>query len=201
MGKQGIVILLVFGIAATALADTTVYDNEADFLVAIEGGGGFLLEDFDGYVYGGFTGYTLQLGPQDGYAGLISCDPSSDYLWSGDGNMSTQSATSKLHVDFNGEPTYSTAGWFFPTDISGYYMAGEGIDIELSNGFEYHFDPPNGTTFRGFVADDPFDWVKIDAPYTSSPAWPTMDHYYIDSPEPASLSLLALGALALLRRR
>jgi len=201
MGKQGIAILLVFGMAATALADTTVYDNEAEFLVAIEGGGGYLLEDFDGYYYGGFTGYTLQLGPQDGYAGLISCDPSSDYLWSGDGNMSTQGAVTKLHVDFNGEPTYSTAGWFFPTDISGYYMPGEGIDIELSNGFEYHFNPPNGTTFRGFVADEPFDWIKIDAPYTSSPAWPTMDHYYIDSPEPASLSLLALGALALLRRR
>jgi len=187
--------------AATALADTTVYDNEADFLAAIEGGGGFLLEDFDGYVYGGFTGYTLQLGPENGYAGLISCDPSDDYLWSGDGNMSTQAAGSKLHVDFNGEPTLSTAGWFFPGDIWGYYIPGEGIDIELSNGFEYHFDPPNTTTFRGFVADEPFDWIKIDAPYTSDPAWPTMDHYYIDSPEPASLSLLALGALALLRRR
>jgi hypothetical protein len=187
--------------AASAYA-ATVYTNEADFLAAIAGGGGYMLEDFNGYTYGSFTGYTLQLGPQNGYAGLLKAEGGANsFLWSGYGDMSTNSALDYLRTDFNGNPTYSVGGYFYPTDISGYFVVGMGVVIDLSDGTHYTFTPQSKTEFRGFVSSVPLTWMKNDAPDSTSYYWPTMDHYYIDSPEPASLGLLALGALALLRRR
>ena len=61
----------VLGVASLATAGTTVYENEADFLAAI---GDYLLEDFDGYSYGSYTEYTLDIGPQNGYSGTISAE-------------------------------------------------------------------------------------------------------------------------------
>jgi hypothetical protein len=194
-----IAVLLVGAASASA---ATVYTTEASFLAAITGGGGYLLEDFAGYTYGSYTGYTLNLGPQNGYAGTIKAEGGANsFLWSGDGDMSTNSALDYLRVDFTGNTTYSTGGFFYPTDISGYFVVGMGMVLDLSDGTHYVFTPPNKTTFIGFVGSTPLSWIKIDAPDSTSYYWPTMDHYYIDSPEPASLGLLALGALALLRRR
>ena len=189
----------VLGVASLASAGTTVYDNEADFLAAI---GDYLLEDFDGYYYGGFTEYTLDIGPMNGYSGTISTDglvlaP----LWSGDGNMSTTNAQDWLRIDFTGLPTLSTGGWFFASDINGYFVAGRQTVIELSNGFIYDFVPVSDTDFRGFVSTEPLDWMTIDCPDDASYYWSTMDHYYIDSPAPGALALLGLAGLMRRRRR
>jgi hypothetical protein len=207
MMKYGLAVLLMFGMAATTLGDTTVYEDEDAFLAAIGGGGGYLLEDFNGYVYGGYTEWTLQLGPEDGYAGLISTEgDGNSYLWSGDGNMSTESALDWLRVDFNGEnDTYSTGGWFFPGDYFGYWVPGKPTEIAIyfvdTDPFYYTFTPATSTDFRGFVATNVMTHMTIEAPDDASNYyWPTMDHYYIDSPEPTSLLLLGLGAL-LIRRR
>ncbi|UCD75312.1 MAG: hypothetical protein JSV91_00025 [Phycisphaerales bacterium] len=199
MMKHLVVGAAVFGVASFATAATTVYDNEADFLAAI---GDYLLEDFDGYVYGGFTEYTLDIGPMNGYSGTISAQGGANsYLWSGDGNMSTNDATDALHVDFTGAPTFSVGGWFFASDISGYFVPGRQVIIELSNGFMYDFVPASDTDFRGFVSTDELSWIHIDAPDDASYYWSTMDHFYLDSPAPGALALLGLAGLMRRRRR
>jgi hypothetical protein len=192
-------------LAAASLAwGANVYTNEADFLAAIGGGGGYLLEDFNGYTYGSYQELTLQLGPMNGYAGLISAQGGANsVLWSGDGNMSTGSALDGLHVEFNGDSTYSTAGWFFPSDYDGYYTPGAGMVIDLSDGTHYVYYPLDDHTFLGFVSTVPLLWIQIEAPDVVEPLayyWPTMDHFYCDSPEPGSLLLLGLAGLMIRRR-
>jgi hypothetical protein len=189
----------VLGMASLASAGTTVYTNEADFLAAI---GDYLLEDFNGFVYGGYTEYTLDIGPMNGYAGTISAAGAvNSFLWSGDGNMSTNDAQDGLRVDFTGLPTYSTGGWFFASDISGYFVANRQVVIELSNGFVYDYVPISDTDFRGFMSTEPLEWMTIDCPDDSSYYWSTMDHFYIDSPAPGALALLGLAGLMRRRRR
>ena len=184
----------VLGVASLATAGTTVYDNEADFLAAI---GDYLLEDFDGYVYGGFTEYTLDIGPMNGYSGTISAQGGANsYLWSGDGNMSTNNLNDGLHVDFTGLPTFSTGGWFFSSDMSGFYMPGT-VTVDLSNGFHYEYDPVSDQDFVGFVSTEELEWAY----FFSVDSWVSMDHYYIDSPAPGALALLGLAGLMRRRRR
>jgi hypothetical protein len=185
--------------AATAGA-AVVYDDEGSFLDAIQPA--FLLEDFNGYVYGGYTEYTLDIGPMNGFSATISCEGGANsYLWSGDGNMSTENATDWLRVDFTGDPVTAVGGWFFPSDINGFYQPGP-IVIDLSDGTHYEFDPVSDTDFRGFTTDGPITWMTIDAPDDQLTAWSTMDHFYVGAvPAPGALALLGLAGLARSRRR
>jgi len=191
-------------LAASAAGAAVIYEDEAGFLANIQAN--YYLEDFNGYVYGGYTEYTLDLS-QNGWAYTISAEGGANsYLWSGDGNMSTNSALDWLRVDFdpaaeNGLPS-AVGGWFFPGDINGYYQTGP-IVIDLSDGTHYEFDPANGTDFRGFTSDVAITSITIDAPEGAANAWSTMDHFYVGSavPGPGALALLGLAGLAATRRR
>jgi hypothetical protein len=193
-----VMVLSLFVVGAYA---TDVYDNEADFLAAIDTTE-FLLEDFGGI--NGLIDPPYPLGPENGYSGAISdAGPGDLGLWGCSGALSTNSALNLLEVDFSGSPSevYSSGGFFYGTDINCGFIAGSTVVIGLSDGTVYDFVPTSTTDFRGFVADEPLTWMTIDAPDPVFNVWAVMDHYYIDSPEPGSLALLALGALAVLRRR
>mgnify|MGYP000517317265 CR=1 FL=1 len=194
-----LVATLVAVLAVSAASAGTIYTSEPAFLAAI--GGSYLLEDFNGYTYGSFTGYTLNLGPQAGFAGVIQCDPNTDFLWSGNGDMSTNNATSKLHVTFQNSPNpvYAVGGWFYGSDFNGTFMPNNPVVLTASDGTNYQFSPPIRQTFIGVVSTQPLSWFKIDALDSPSYSWATMDHFYISVPEPAALALLSLGLL--LRRR
>jgi hypothetical protein len=190
-------------LGATTAGAAVIYEDEPSFLANIQAG--YYLEDFNGYVYGGYTEYTLYL-ESNGWAYTISAEGGANsFLWSGDGNMSTNSALDWLRVDFdpdceNGLPT-AVGGWFFPSDISGYYQAGP-IVIDMSDGTHYEFNPASGTDFRGFTTDAPISWMTIEAPDGAVYAWATMDHFYVGAvPAPGVLALLGLAGLARSRRR
>jgi hypothetical protein len=198
--KKAIASILVLSLFAGGALATDVYDNEAGFLAAI-GTTEYLLEDFTG-LPAGVMDYTYDVGPEFGYSGTISAEGlANSTLWSCGDAVSTDNATDWLRVDFTGDDVYSTAGWFYATDIGCNFIAGSTIVIDLSDGTHYEFVPTSTTDFRGFVTAEPITWMTMDAPDTPVNLWTTMDHYYIDSPEPGSLALLVLGGLAVIRRR
>lgn len=194
-----IVVLSLF--AGGALA-TDVYDNEADFLAAI-GTTEYLLEEFtgvDGVIYPPYI-----MGPMNGYYGEASAEGGgSGNLWGCSGSLSTDSALDLIYIDFTGSDNdvYSTGGFFWPTDFGCAWIQGNPMQVELSDGTFVDYVPDSPARFLGFVSDVPLDWIRIEAPDLGGiNAWATVDHFYIDSPEPGSLVLLALGALAAIRRR
>jgi hypothetical protein len=192
--------------AAGAASAVDTYTDEATFQALLQD---FYLEDFNDYFYGGYTEFTLDLGPVNGFSYTISVvdsptdgggDPSGQYLWSGDGSMSTQSALDALRVDFTGDDVYAVGGWFFASDIGGFYQPGETI-IGFDDGTEYSFFPGSDMDFRGFVSDVPLSYIIIDAPDGAGVAWPAMDHFYVGNLIPAPTSIALLGFAGLLRRR
>lgn len=159
-------------------AAITVYTDEAEFLSAMNGAA-YLLEDFDSYTYGSFVGPSLDLGPENGYSATLTAP---NFLYSGDGNMSTNSAIESILATLTGSATYAVGGWFFASDIFGVYTTGTVI-LTLSDGTTETFetyDPENNMTFRGFISDVPLKSIAIDAPDDpNAPKWPTMDHFYV----------------------
>lgn len=199
--RKCIVTMAVLAMCVGSATAATVYQDEGDFLAAI-GTTEYLLEDFDGYTYGSYTDPTLDLGPEYGYSCTLDAnngggDPG---LWSGDGNMSTNSALNMITATFTGADTYSAGGFFFASEINGLYIPGT-VNIELSDGTFFSYEPAGDTDFVGFVSTEPLTWMTIDALDDLEYSWSTMDHFYVDSPEPGSLALLMLGALAVVRRR
>jgi hypothetical protein len=202
--RSALVALAAGTITLTAGA-SVVYEDEPTFLDNIQPG--YYLEDFNGYVYGGYTEYTLYL-ENNGWAYTISAEGLvNSFLWSGDGNMSTNNAQDWLRVDFDpdaekGLPT-AVGGWFFASDISGYFVGNRPVVIDLSDGTHYEFVPGSDTDFRGFTTDEAISWMTIDCPDDASYYWSTMDHFYVGAvvPAPGVLALFGLAGLARSRRR
>lgn len=171
--------------------------DEADFLAQL---GTHYLEDFDGYTYGSYTEETLDLGPVNGFSYTMSAyGEGAAGLWSGDGNMSTNSALNPLLIEFTGDAVTHIGGYFFASNIGGDYIPGEVI-ITLSDGTVETLNPTGPDDFAYFISGSPIASIAIDAVDDPAYAWATVDHLYVGVPEPASLLLIALGGLALRRR-
>ena len=173
-----------FGFVATMIATlnaraaTTFYTNEAAFAANLSPGS--YLEDFDGYLFGSFSGPTLSLSGGSGFAYTISTDSRGfRALYSGDGNMSTDDRRDALLVTFTGAPVYAVGGFFFAADVDGNYTPGS-IVITLSDGSARTSSPPDTVTFAGFISDQAITSITIDAPDTGGTnLWATMDHFYV----------------------
>lgn len=196
MTKHLTIGIAVLGMASVATAATNVYTSEADFLAAI---GDYLLEDFDQYGYGDYVDYTLDIGPMNGFSATLSA---SNQLFSGPGNMSTNSAGDPLMIEFTGAATNAVGGYFFAGDYDGYFVP-ETTYIELSNGFMYEYTPASDMEFLGFISDDVLSYASIVTDQTNGNSWATVDHLYISNsvPAPGALALLGLAGLASRRRR
>jgi hypothetical protein len=181
-------LALSLGLAG-ASADVTVFENEADFLAAIAPGGGYVLEDFDDLPEGSIDPPYV-LGPENGYAGEVSDVGDGDPgLWGCPGALSTNSALNALYVDFgtSPNPVFSSGGYFYPTDFGCAFIAGQEVHFSFFDVFfeltgSYSFVPSSMTDFRGFLSSEQLSYMTIEAPDDPNLAWPTMDHYYIDSP-------------------
>ena len=187
----------------TVAANATFYTTEATFLAAIDPT--FYLEDFGNFTFGD---------PLDGSQATWSAPGGNGYgwdvaaangLWSNTSALSTNTADDSLDFTFTGLPVTAFAGVIANTDISGNSQGGT-VTLTMSNGdtmtvADGTFLGWVGTTAvsgASIVAQDSanpngFDWIQIDHAYTGATA-PVV-------PEPASLAVLGLGAMVMLRRR
>ena len=217
MKRGGIVLVVVVAALMAAgpasAAVITVYTNQAAWEAAV--GGMFETETFDGLPV------TTPLAANTTHAlGLVEFEyPGAPDIGSYDDDL--PAITGDPDREFQGSVYQATWGggdtkpgpheFTFPYDVMAFgadfrtttsgamltaTMAGETIAFD-----DYLADP--GTGFLGVVSDTPFTTVVFDADgggYTN-------EQFYMDDlsfsniPEPATLSLLGLGALGLVRRR
>jgi hypothetical protein len=118
-------LALVF--SAPTLAVTTVYDNLGDYLNATAPG--FYLEDFSAFAFGAQPN-PLPFGPVNGFS--YDMDALGG-LFSGGGNMSTNTAFDSLVIDFTGDTVTSVGGNFWLSDFDVLPEIGT-LTIELADG-------------------------------------------------------------------
>ena len=184
-------------IASGVHASATVYTDEATFLGFVQAG--YYVEDFDAFTYGSFTGPSLDFA-QGPWAYTMSA---SNDLFSGDSNMSTNSAFDPLIIDFTGADVTAIGGFFFAGDFSGFFIPGQNMLLDFSDGTHYEYVPANDQDFVGFIFDVPITQMTINVEDLGTTAWPTVDHFIVGAavPTPGVLALLGLAGLASRRRR
>lgn len=203
--RVGLSLILAAAVAAPALG-ATVYTDESAFVAAITPG--YYLEDFGAYTTWKSVPTPIHLGPVNGWTYDISSAPGN--LWglgTFSGCLSTEWPDATITVTPTGaQPVHAIGGLFFGTDWDGDLSACT-ISIVLSDGTTETFG--SGTTdreFYGFRSPVPITSLSMNIPGNPHNAnlqepYPTLDHLYVGAPEPATLSLLAVGALVFLRRR
>ncbi len=200
--KRTLLLAALSALGVGAFASQFYPFDEAGFLGVIQPD--YYLEDFDGYTYGSpldGSQTTCAYGPVNGYAYTASAPQG---LWSNVGALSTNNTADPLTIEFTGKPVTAVGGIYGVTDI-----AGEPIDgvahVTFSDGSWFDITYTGGSNaFMGYTSDIPITSMVFDAPDDGDVyRWPQLDHFYVGQvvPEPASLAVLGLGALALLRRR
>ncbi|MGD8451856.1 MAG: PEP-CTERM sorting domain-containing protein [Phycisphaerae bacterium] len=193
------VVLLTAGAAFAA----TTYDNQSDFLSHVESG--YYLESFGAPAESelsppGFTDGT--------YAwNVASLDDL--YVWGEDvaggtpcvGTVGTNSAGYDVTITFVGAPVTAFGGSFYVTNVVFGAVEGD-LTVALNDGTSVVLDSPYTSAFTGFTSDIPITSVTL-SPEPDAGLFVTLDDVVVGTtiPEPASLGLLAVGALTLLRRR
>lgn len=188
----------VLGLSVAAHA--TFYTSESSFLAAINST--YYLEDFSNLNYGDIAGDPTWAAPGGNGYGWTASAPTG--VWSNTSSMSTNVANEALTITFTGAPVSAFGGILNNTDFNGAAQGGT-VVLTMSNG---DTTTVNDGSFLGWVGTSSVTSATILAQGSPSSTlnWAQLDHSYTGAaastvPEPASMTALALGGLALLRRR
>ncbi|MCH7840013.1 MAG: PEP-CTERM sorting domain-containing protein [Planctomycetes bacterium] len=203
---------MVLAVGATAANAATIYDNRADFEAALLGG--FFTDDYNAAGYGVgdiINNPALDIHSNASMSGVVG---ETDYTSTGFDNwnfiLRHSSGDSDYCAGCNGSFLFEfeTTSW---GDANGVY--GAGYDIEAGTDYYAYITYGNGTTENVNLAGRSFFGVTSDLSVKSihsglidggstTGGYIELDNLTIGRiPEPAMLSLLALGGLGLLRRR
>jgi hypothetical protein len=95
-------------------------------------------------------------------------------------------------ITFTGSLPEAVGGIFWVTDVSGNFVNGGNITINLVSGGTYMYtDTSNWDAFTGFISDSPIASMSIQ-----SNNFATMDHLYVGNPVPLPAAVI-LGILGL----
>lgn len=186
----------------TAAAHATWYTNEADFVAAIDPT--YYLEEFDGFsdgvpLDGSQTTWDAPGG--NGYGWTASAV---NGLYSFPSEISTNLPNDPLDFTFTGNTVPAFGGQIGNTDIHGALIPGV-CTITLSDNTTHSIDFSGATDgFLAWAGPQAIASVELTSTSGESDNYVKLSHAYtgtVPVPEPVTASTLALGVLALLRRR
>ena len=202
-------------LAVTASAGAQDFTNSTSFLGAISPT--YYHETFAGWAYGspigdtgtGGTPEVTYVGPgADGFdwtaIGGTGIPASGQNLWSLPGAVSTEVNDISITFSFANSTNSVEAfgGNFQDVDSSGVNEAGSVVLSFMNGATTVHsmtLTNDTSTSFYGYVSLTPFTSVVITIPTANE--FISAGNLYTAAPEPASLAVLGLAALALVRRR
>lgn len=200
-------LLAVTVLASTAPATIMVYDNLVDYLATggLVGASNFSFDGWsDGSPLNGQMDWELDTG--FGYGLHAHAELG---LWSNPGALSTVNAYDPLVFTFENSPlgVVSFGGYFASGDDPGNIINQDLVFTATDGGLDVvQVTIPGsqfagGSQFVGFVSYDLLTQVTLDGVDDPNPNWPQVDKVWVNSPEPTTLVLLALGGCILMRKR
>ncbi|MBZ5625419.1 MAG: PEP-CTERM sorting domain-containing protein [Acidobacteriia bacterium] len=198
-------VVLLVSVPAPILATTTVWNNEASFVAAIQPG--YYLKDLVGMtVQSGFNPgpASLAFGPTKGFSWNVTVGNAysdSTGFFEVPAGLSTWFSYDVMTFSFVGSPTPVTAvgGTFFANDNSGNTVASmvEGL---LNDGTKVTLTKPG---FGGFTSDVGISSLKVwsidgISQHVDGTTYAGVGELYVGSiPEPATITLIGAGLLGL----
>ncbi|HVT12924.1 MAG TPA: PEP-CTERM sorting domain-containing protein [Fimbriimonadaceae bacterium] len=187
-------------IAGSVAAHATWYTSEASFLAAIDPT--YYLEDFSGFTVGNPLNGLQSSWDAPGGNGYDWTASAVGGLYSNTHAISTNGSRQPLTITFTGAPVTAFGGFIGGTDFNSNLVA-DTATMSLSNGDSQSIDTTAGSDgFLGWVGDTAISSLSMNV--SQSNTFIQLRHAYTGSapvPEPASLAVLGLGAIALIRRK
>lgn len=189
--KQALLALAAFSVVGAANAQ--VFSNQAAFLAAIGNDPGAFTNSFGSNASnwnGGTPNMAYSVGANNG-------------LYSDGDFIGTLFANTDLVITFTSGNVRAVGGNFWHSDIADNFISGVPVTLQYSDGTIDTYTPGSVTEFRGYVSNTFLTSVTIKGSGPATPArFASMDNVIVSSvPEPATMTALALGAAAMLRRR
>ncbi len=185
-------LILVAALGVVGVANAQIFTNSAAFQAAIANDAGQFNNAF-GSATANWSGGTPTM------AYTVS---TTGGLYSNGNFIGTNNPNVPLVITFTSGNVRAVGGEFFATDISDNFLANVPLTITYSDGTVDTYTPGGFGTFRGYVSGTILTSMSIDSVAPPTNRYVSMDNVITSAvPEPATMTALALGAAAMLRRR